>query len=68
MVVIKWTNKFSGEQGFVESINAKEQHFVNTYEQQNAKQYKTESNAKGMISKLISYGEGDNNDFEIIEV
>jgi hypothetical protein len=52
----------------VESINAKEQHFVNTYEQQNAKQYKTESNAKGMISKLISYGEGDNNNFEIIEV
>lgn len=68
MVVIKWTNNFSGEQGFVESIDTKEKHFNNTFEMQNAKQYKTESNAKGMISKLISYGEGDNNTFEIVEI
>ena len=68
MVVIKWTNNFSGETGFVESVNTKEQHFVNTYDIQNAKQYKAEANAKGMISKLISYGEGDNNTFEIVEV
>lgn len=66
MCIIKWTNKFSGETGYVEAIDSKNRHFVNTYDQNAAKQYKTETSARGMISKLISYGEGDNNTFEIL--
>lgn len=68
MVVIKWTNKFSGETGYVESIDRNNLHFINTFDIQTAKQYKAESVAKGMITKLISYGEGENNTFEIVEV
>lgn len=67
MVVIKWKNKFSGEEGFVESVSTKEQHFINTYDQSQAKQY-SESSAKGIITKLISYGEAENNDFITITV
>ena len=29
MFIIKWTNKFSGETGYVESISSKEKHFNN---------------------------------------
>jgi hypothetical protein len=68
MVIIKWTNKFSNESGFVESVDTKAKHFNNTFEYNQAKKYKSDSVARGMISKLVSYGEGDNNDFEILTV
>lgn len=67
MVVIKWTNKFSGETGYVKSISAKEQHFVNTYDINEAKRY-NENVVKGQITNLTKYGEAKNNDFEVITV
>ena len=67
MTVIKWTNKFSGETGYVQSISAKEKHFNNTYDINETKRYK-ENIAKGMITNLTSYGEAENNNFEIISV
>ena len=65
-MAIKWTNKFSGEQGYVKSIDSKEKHFINTWEQSEAKVFKTESNAQKAISRLIEFGEGDNNIFELV--
>ena len=67
MVVIKWTNKFSGESGFVKGISTKEQHFINTYDQSEAKRY-NENTAKGQITNLVKFGEAENNNFEIVEV
>ena len=66
--ILKWTNKFSGDTGFVESISSKEKHFVNTFEQKDAKVYASISIAKRMIASLRSMGEAENNDFDIIEV
>jgi len=66
-MIIKWTNIMSGEQGYVESVSAKEKHFVNTFDKDNAKIYKTASAAKTAIKNLISYGEGEANTFEIVE-
>lgn len=66
MFNIKWTNKYSGETGFVESISSKENCFYNTYEQAKAKQYKSASVAKRMISTLTLYGEAENNNFEVV--
>lgn len=68
MFVIKWTNRNSGEVGYVESISNKEKHFVNTFDIEKAKRYKSVSVAKRMISSLESFGEADMNDFEIISV
>jgi hypothetical protein len=65
-MAIKWINKFSGEQGYVKSINTKEKHFINTWEQSEAKVYKTEASAQKAISRLIEFGEGDNNTFELV--
>lgn len=67
MVVIKWTNKFSGETGYVESISSKEKHFNNAYEFEDAKQY-SETSAKGILTNLAKFGEAENNDFELIKV
>ena len=64
MKVIKWTNRFSNETGYVKTISNKEKHFVNTYEKEEAKTY-TEVNGNKAINRLISFGEGDNNIFEL---
>ena len=68
MVVIKWTNKFSGETGYVKSVSTKEKHFNNTYEQNDARQYASETTANKAISNLIGYGEAENNNFEVVTV
>lgn len=68
MYIIAWTNKHSNEKGFVQSISSKEQHFVNTFDKKDAKQYKTASVANRMISTLTAYGEATNNTFELVEV
>ena len=65
-MVIKWTNKYSGETGYVASISRKERHFVNTYNRDEAKEYSSKTIAK-MINGLISFGEGEDNEFEAVE-
>lgn len=67
MVIIKWTNKFSGEVGYVKQLRSKDKCFENTYEKSEAKRYASMSAANGVLTKLASYGEDENNDFEIIE-
>lgn len=62
---IKWINKFSGEVGFVKFVDYKNKHFVNTFDPVEAKAYATVESAQKTIAKLIEYGEGENNNFEI---
>ena len=68
MVILKWTNKFSKETGYVESVSSKDKHFVNTFDASLAKRYSSKVTACRMIASLKSYGETENNDFEILEV
>jgi ribosomal protein L13 len=67
MVIIKWTNKYSNETGYVASISTKNECFINTFEQSEAKRY-SEKSVKGMLTKLESFHETDDNDFEVITV
>lgn len=64
--IIKWRNRYSGDTGYVASISEKNRHFNNTYNINDAKRYINKSYAKGTITKLMNYGEGNNNDFEIL--
>ena len=66
MVVLKWTNKYSDETGYVASISTKAQCFVNTFSKDEAKRY-SEKSVKGIMTKLENYHETDNNNFEAIE-
>ena len=67
MVIIKWTNKFSNETGFVASLSTKNECFINTFEQENARKY-SEKSVPGIMKKLEAYHETDNNNFEYIAV
>lgn len=65
-MVIKWTNKYSGETGYVASISRKERHFINTYDREEAKEYSSKTVDK-MINDLVSFGEAEDNVLEAIE-
>ena len=67
MVIIKWTNKYSNETGYVASLSSKNKCFNNTYEQSEAKRY-SEKSVNNLMSKLESYHETDNNYFEVVEL
>jgi len=66
MVVLKWTNKYSGDTGYVASISTKEQCFINSFDIDEAKRY-SEKAVKGIMTKLENYHETENNFFEVIE-
>lgn len=68
MSVIMWRNKFSGETGYVKSIKPKAGHFVNTYEQSEAKKYKDAKSIDRALDVLVAIGEGNNNYFEVIAI
>ncbi len=61
---IKWTNRYSGEQGYV--FEVKPDHFVNTYSKEEGASFKTRRDAEKAVAQLCGCGEGTNNDFEIV--
>lgn len=68
MYRLKWTNKHSGETGYVQKISTKGRHFINTFDEKEAKTYKSEALANNDIKILSRYGEADNNIFEAIDI
>lgn len=66
-MVIQWTNRFSRETGYVRSIDYRNKHFNNTYNYNEAKKFNTVESANKAIAKMNEYGEGINNEFNIIE-
>lgn len=60
---IKWTNKWSGDKGFVKSINTKEQYFENTADETEAKTF-SKRTIKKTLQKLESYC--DWNNYEVV--
>ena len=67
MVIIKWTNKFSNETGYVASLSTKNKCFYSTYDPSEAKQY-SEKSISSTMKKLEAYHETDDNIFEVIPV
>ncbi|MBQ4307228.1 MAG: hypothetical protein II759_01465 [Lachnospiraceae bacterium] len=67
-VLLKWTNKFSQESGYVKSVSRKEGHFVNTYDEADARKFLNLTIAENTIKELEAMGEGENNVFEIVEI
>ena len=67
MYNLKWNNKYSLESGFVKKVLKTKGHFENTFDQAEAKKYRSESVALKDIEILKSLGEADNNNFELVE-
>ena len=51
---------------YVKAFSKKAGHFENTFDENEAKTYKTEAAAKTAIKGLESVGEADNNIFDVI--
>lgn len=63
---IKWTNRHSGETGYVKMIRTSNNHFINTYDKGDARKYRSEAEANKAICVLQQIGEGQNNDFVVV--
>ena len=63
-MVIQWTNKLSGEQGFVKKLNRKERFFENTFERSEAMTVtdKTAQKTLDFLNKCC-----DTNTYEIVK-
>ncbi len=57
-MIVRWTNKCSGEQGYVKVIRHKEGYFENTFEQSQAKNYSP--SRIGQVIKTLENLCGDN--------
>lgn len=67
-VLLKWRNKFSGEEGFVKSVSKANGYFINTWDARYAKVYKGEKTLAKDLETLNMIGETKNNDFFTVAV
>ena len=65
---LMWRNKWSGETGYVKSIQATKGYFENTFDVNEARKYKSENECLAAIETLSAIGECENNEFEIVTV
>ena len=64
--VLMWTNKYSGERGFVGKLSVKNGHFINAESKDAVKRYPNDGLACADISRLEKMGEAKNNIFTIV--
>lgn len=62
-VVLKWTNKFSNETGYVKSVSGVKGCFINTWDKPDAKKYTTSKRLDNDLHILEVVGETQNNVF-----
>ena len=61
--VLKWTNKYSGETGYVGTVSKKKGYFTSEPDMLKAKRYVTDAAINNDLEILKSFGEFENNDF-----
>ena len=64
--VLKWTNKYSQETGYVGKVLKSKGHFVNAECKEEAKKYASEKSAIKDVAILDSIGETEANSFHIV--
>lgn len=65
--IIRWTNKYSHEQGYVKTINKKERYFENTFERDEARHFQSKESVLSETIRLLEEYCGDNT-YEALEV
>ena len=64
---IQWTNKYSGETGYVKTVSAAKKCFINTFDKNEARKFRSDAEAEKTIVVLNEMGEGENNTFAVVE-
>lgn len=65
MKILKWTNKYSGEVGYVKNVLKSKGYFVNEWDRAKAKSYMNETMAQRDLETIVEIGEAENNIFTI---
>ena len=65
--VLKWRNKFSGEEGYVMKVSKANGCFINTFNPAEAKGYRSPAEVEKDLQVLAAIGEMYNNDFFIAD-
>ena len=65
---LKWRNKFSGEEGFVKSVSKAKGYFTNTWDANEAKEYKGTKTLEKDLLILTEVGETENNEFFTVQL
>lgn len=65
---LMWINKYSGEKGYVKSIQKKKGYFENTFDISEARKFKSQGECVEAMAALHYMGETVNNDFIVIDV
>ena len=68
MKKIQWTNKYSGETGYVGSISKAKGYFVNAASVEEARSFRSDKEVATAIQTLVELGEAENNVFTAVEV
>ncbi len=66
--VLKWTNKYSGETGYVGTVSKKKGYFTNEPDMLKAKKYVTDMAINNDLETLKLFGEFENNNFAAEEL
>ena len=66
--ILKWTNKYSNEQGYLKSVKKADGHFVNTEVKEEAKVFSRQCDVTKAMKVLEEIGECENNVFEAEEI
>ncbi len=66
--VIKWTNRLSREEGYVQEIDNKNGYFINTPVKSDARVFFNKGLAASAIKRLTEMGEAKDNELEAVEV
>lgn len=64
---LMWTNKYSGETGYVKSLKVKAGCFENTYDLAEARNFRTQKDVDNALKSLTEMGEADNNNFSVVD-
>jgi len=67
-VVLKWTNKYSQETGYVAKIAKSKGYFENAEAVADARKFRSVKEAETAIATLVEIGEAENNNFAAVEV
>ena len=65
-MILQWTNKNSGEHGYVAAMRYTKGYFENTFDITKAKKYRSSVDLNKDMSFLASIGEMENNEFVTI--
>lgn len=67
-IVLQWKNIFSGETGYVRTVSRTNRHFINTFNVNEAKSYRSQKEIDNDMSFLYEIGECIANDFNWVEI